>query len=161
MNNFHGTNSRGRRDDRGAQQWQRQAQAEQFGQTQQFQMAGTAQRDAMARRPTVSDLGLPPAQQPRYQHTRPGETIGFMQPIGGAPPPPWAQAYHMPPAGGFPSMLEALRQPAAEYSRHPSPYQQLSAYSEVREQYFMHMLHERRERSTHTQDFRPASMMIA
>ena len=162
MNNFYGTNFRGGRNDRGAQQWQSQAQVEQFGQSQQFQMAGAAQRDAMARRPTASDIGSPPAQQPRYQNTRPGETIGFLQPIGGAPAPPWAQAYQMPPAGGFLSTLEALGQPAAEYSWHPSPYLQSSAYSEVREpQHFMRMLHERRERSTHTQDFWLASMMIA
>ena len=47
-----------------------------------------------------------------YQNTQPGETIGwvlgFVQPIGGVPKPPWAQAYQMPPAGGFPSMLAAL-----------------------------------------------------
>ena len=162
MNNYYGTNLRGDRNDRSAQQWQRQAQAEQFGQAQQFQMAGAAQRDAMTRRPTASDVGSPPAQQPRYQNTQPGETIGFVQPLGGVPTPPWALAYQMPPAGGFSSMLEALGQPAAEYSRHPSPYQQPSAYSEVREpQHFMRMLHGRRDRSTHTQDFWPASMMIA
>ena len=125
-------------------------------------MAGTAQRDTMARRPTALDIGSPPAQQPRYQNTRPGETIGFVQPICGVLTPPWALAYQTSPAGGFPSMLAALEQPAAEYSRHPSPYQQSSAYSEVREpQHFMSMLHERRERSTHTQDFWLASMMIA
>lgn len=86
-------NSRNGRNNRGAQQWQEQAQAQQFGQAQQFQMADTAQRDAMARRPIASDVGSPPAQQPHYQNTRPGETIGFVQPIGGVPTPPWAQAY--------------------------------------------------------------------
>ena len=147
--------------DRGAQQLQMQAQAELAGRTQQFHMAGAAQREAMARRPTTSDIGSPPAQQPRHQHVRPGEHMGFMQPIGGAPAPNWAQAYQMPPAGGATSMYEALGMPAANYSRHPSPFNQSSAYSEVNVQNSMHMLHVRKERSTYTLGFRLALVMIA
>ena len=161
MNNDYDMNFREGRNDSGAQQWQMQAQAELAGQTQQLQVAGAAQREAMARRPTNSDLGSPPAQQPRYQHTRPAEPAGFMQPIGGAPTPNWAQAYQMPPAGGVTTMYEALGMPAANYSRHPSPYHQSSARSEVRVQHSMRMLHVRKERSTYTLDFRLALVMIA
>ena len=161
VDNYYVMNSCGGLDDRGAQQWQRQAQAEQAGQVQQFQMAGAAQLEAMAGRPMASDYGSSPAQQPRYQHTRPGEAIGFIQSIGGAPPPFWAEAYQMLPAGGFPSMIKALGQPAADFSRHTSSNQQFSAYSRSSEQHFLRMLHVRRERSTYTQDFRLASMMIA
>ncbi len=161
MYNYNGMNSRGGHDDRNAQQRQMQAQAEQAGQIQQLQMAGTMQRAAMARRPTTSDLGSPPAQQPRYQHTRPDVPVGFMQPIGVAPTPNWAQAYQMPPADGVPTMYEALGMPAANYSRHPSPYNQSSAHSEVRVQHPMRMLHVRKERSAYTLGFRLALVMIA
>ena len=161
MNNYYDMNSSDGRDNRNAQPWQMQAQAEQAGQIQQLQMAGSMQQAAMARRPTNSDLGSPPAQQPRYLHTRPGEPIGFMQQIGGAPAPHWAQAYQMPTTECPPTMYEALGMPASNYSRHPSPYNQSSAYSEVREQHSMRMLHVRMERSTHTLDFRLAIVMIA
>ena len=79
VNNYYGMNSCGGLDDRGAQQWPRQAQAEQAGQAQQLQMAGAAQHEAMAGRPMALDIGSSPAQQPRYQHTRPGEAICFIQ----------------------------------------------------------------------------------
>mmetsp|Transcript_2903 Transcript_2903/g.6177 ORF Transcript_2903/g.6177 Transcript_2903/m.6177 type:complete len:166 (-) Transcript_2903:7-504(-) len=161
MYNYHGMNSRGGHGDRYAEQMQMQAQAEHTGQAQQLQMAGSTQQAAMARRPTNSDLGLPPAQQPRYQHTRPGEPVGFMQPIHGAPTPHWAQAYQMPTTDGAPTMYEALGMPAANYSRHPSPYNQSSAYSEVRVQHSMSIMHVRKERSTYTLDFRLALVMIA
>ena len=124
VDNYYGMNSCDGLDDRGAQQRQRQAQAEQAGQAQQFQMAGAAQHEAMAGRPMASDIGSSPAQQPRYQHTRPGEQMGFMQQICGAPTPNWAQAYRMPPAGGATTMYEALGMPAANYSRHLSPFHQ-------------------------------------
>ena len=109
----------------------------------------------------IDSRGWGGAQQPRHQHVRPGEHMGFMQPIGGAPAPNWAQAYQMPPAGGATSMYEALGMPAANYSRHPSPFNQSSAYSEVNVQNSMHMLHVRKERSTHILHFRLALVMIA
>ena len=67
----------------------------------------------------------------------------------------------MPPAGGFSSTIEALGQPAADFSRHTSSYQQLLAYSGSSEQHSMHMLHVRIERITHILHFRLALMMIA
>jgi hypothetical protein len=161
VDNYYGMNSCDGLDDRGAQQRQRQAQAEQAGQAQQFQMAGAAQLEVMAGRSMASDYGSSPVQQPSYQHTRLGKAIGFIQSCGGAPVPFWAEAYQMPPAGGFSSTIEALGQPAAEFFRHISFYQQLLAYSGSSEQHSMRMLHVRRECSTYTQDFRLALVMIA
>ena len=133
-----------------------------LGRRSNFPMVDAAQSDMMASQPMLFDVNSPPAQQPRYQHAQPGEPIGFAQSIVGVPTPQWDQVYQMPQMAGFQPMQAALGQPAVEYSRHPSPFQQLLDYSVVREaQQSASMLHERRERNLHIQDFWLAHVMIA